>query len=246
MKIAYFDIFSGISGNMVLGALLDAGLEFDVLKEELSKLDLTGYQLQVEKTVKNGVSSTYLNVELEKDNHHHDDHDHHGRHLAEIEKIIVDSDLAAPVKEMSSRIFRRLAKAEAKIHNKDPEQVHFHEVGAVDAIVDIVGAAVGIHKLGIEQVIASRIHTGTGFVDCAHGRIPIPAPATLELLQNAPVYSTGIESELVTPTGAAIITTLADEFSSLPLMQIKSIGYGAGSRDLEIPNLLRVSIGELV
>lgn len=232
---------------MILGSLLNAGLELDRLKGELSKLDLTGYQLQVETAVKNGVSGTYLNVELEKDNHHHDDHeDHHGRHLAEIEEIIADSDFAAPVKEMSSRIFRRLAQAEAKIHNKDPEQVHFHEVGAVDAIVDIVGAAVGIHELGIDQVVASRIHTGTGFVDCAHGKIPIPAPATLELLQNTPVYSTGIESELVTPTGAAIITTLADEFGPLPLMQIKSIGYGAGSRDLEIPNLLRVSIGELV
>ncbi|MBM7623050.1 nickel pincer cofactor biosynthesis protein LarC [Sporohalobacter salinus] len=247
MKAAYFDIFSGISGNMVLGALLDAGLKLDILKKELSKLNISDYELQTEKVVKNGISGTYLKVKLSDDDHCHEDHEHqHGRHLSEIEDLIAESDLEESVKDLSTRIFRRLAESEARIHNTDPDQVHFHEVGAVDAIVDIVGTAIGIHKLGIKKVFASRIHIGTGFGNCAHGKIPIPAPATLDLLQDTPVYSTGIESELVTPTGAAIITTLAEEFGSLPLMQIRKIGYGAGSRNLEIPNLLRISTGKLV
>ncbi|MCK8824098.1 nickel pincer cofactor biosynthesis protein LarC [Fuchsiella alkaliacetigena] len=239
MQIAYFHIFSGISGNMILGALLDAGLELSNLAAELKKLGLKNYTLEVEKTVKKGVSGSYVEVKTAEDNSP-------ARDLADIRKIITTSQLDDTIQEQSLKIFQRLAEAEAKIHNTTPEEIHFHEVGAIDAIIDIVGAVIGIQHLGIEAIHCSRVHTGRGFVDCAHGRLPIPAPATLELLQGVPIYSTGIESELVTPTGAAIITTLAEQFGDLPLMRIESIGYGAGSRDLEIPNLLRISIGGLL
>jgi hypothetical protein len=241
VRVAYFDIFSGISGNMILGALLDMGLDLEFLKDELAKLDLDGYQLKLEKRVKNGITGAYLEVEV-RDNCDK----RHGRHLADIESLIEESELNREVKDLSKRIFRRLAEAEAKIHNRDIEEIHFHEVGAVDSIVDIVGAVIGIKSLGIEEIYASRVHTGTGFVNCAHGKIPVPAPATLELLRDIPIYSSGIQNELVTPTGAAIITTLAKKFAYLPLIKLEKIGYGAGSRDLEIPNLLRISIGELL
>lgn len=288
---AYFDMFSGISGNMVLGALIDLGLDLDDLNRELDKLGLSDeYEINVKTVIKEGISATYLEVELMADEdhkhehhphkgkdshshqhnhqHHKDDHDHkhtdghhchkddhqdedsaksvhshsHGRNLDDINSIIDNSSLSEVIKKKSKAIFLKLAEAEAKIHGTSIDKIHFHEVGAVDAIVDIVGSVIGMDLLGIEKIYGSKIHTGTGFVNCQHGKMPVPAPATMELLNNVPVYSTGIRSELVTPTGAAIITTLADDFLSRPEMEIKASGYGAGSRELEIPNLLRVNL----
>lgn len=265
---AYFDIFAGISGNMVLGTLLDLGLEQERLEEELEKLGLSNeYKIKSSKVLKEGISGTHVEVILtgEEDNnldhghhqdihnendHHHEHHEHehhhHGRNLSEINKIIDNSSLSASIKEKSKRIFLNLARAEAKIHGCDIEEIHFHEVGAVDAIVDIVGSVIGLELLNINRIYASRIHTGSGFVECAHGIMPVPAPATMELLTGIPLYSTGIEEELVTPTGAAIITTLAECFGDRPEMKIERTGYGAGSRELEIPNLLRVNIGSII
>lgn len=237
MKAIYFDCFAGISGDMTLGALVDAGLDIEMLKSELSKLNLMGYGISAEKVVKNGITGTRVNVEIEEQNAH--------RHLRHINEIIDNSTLDDDIKLTAEKIFLRLAEAEAKIHNTAIEKIHFHEVGAVDAIIDIVGAVIGIKLLGIEKIYASRIHVGSGFVECRHGKIPLPAPATAELLKNVPVYSTGIEGELTTPTGAAIITTLAESFGNMPLMNIRQIGYGAGTSDREIPNLLRVMVGEI-
>ena len=254
MKIAYFDCFAGVSGDMTLGALLDAGLDLDQLKIELKKLPLDGYHISAEKVMKKGISGTKFDVHLEdhdhtheQDHHHHHAHGHHHqphRGLKEIREIIESSTLDAKIKETALAVFTRLGEAEAKIHNKTVDEIHFHEVGAVDSIVDIVGAAIGLHLLGIDQVITSKIHIGTGTVECAHGTLPVPAPATLALLKDAPVHPTGIEAELVTPTGAAIMTTLVDRFGSAPPMTIQSIGYGAGYHDLPIANVLRVTIGE--
>ena len=258
MRIAYFDCFAGASGDMILGALLDAGLDLDTLKKELAKIHLHGYELQTNRSVKKGITGTKLDVLLDgKPDTPHTDHnqghvhknhghDHAHRNLGDITRLIEDSDLADTIKETAIRIFNRLAEAEARIHNKKVDEIHFHEVGAVDSIVDIAGAAIGLELLGIDQVVVSKIHVGTGTVECAHGTLPVPAPATLELLQGAPVYSHGIENELITPTGAAILTTLADHFGGMPAMKVTQTGYGAGFHDLPIANLLRVSIGESV
>jgi len=236
VKVAYFDCFAGISGDMTLGALVDAGLNLDDLKKELSKLNLTGYEISAEKVTKNGITGTKVNVAIEEQKAH--------RHLRHINEIIDNSALDDDIKQTGKQIFERLAVAEAKIHNTTIEKIHFHEVGAIDAIIDIVGAVIGVKLLGIEKVYASKIHVGRGFVECQHGKIPLPAPATTELLTGVPIYSTGIERELTTPTGAAIITTLAGSFGNMPEMTVEKTGYGAGSGDLEIPNLLRVIIGE--
>ncbi|MEW5924401.1 MAG: nickel pincer cofactor biosynthesis protein LarC [Candidatus Zixiibacteriota bacterium] len=238
MKAVYFDCFAGISGDMTLGALVDAGLDIEKLKAELIKLNLKGYSIGAEKVVKNGITGTKINIEIEEQNAH--------RHLKHINEIIDNSSLDDDIKQTGKKIFFRLAEAEAKIHNTIIEKIHFHEVGAIDAIIDIVGAVIGIKLLGIKKVYASRIHVGRGFVECRHGKIPLPAPATAELLKGVPVYSTGIEGELTTPTGAAIITTLAESFGNMPVMNIRQIGYGAGTSDREIPNMLRVMIGEVV
>ncbi|MGM0409888.1 MAG: LarC family nickel insertion protein [Bacillota bacterium] len=281
---AYFDIFSGISGNMVLGALLDLGLDYEEWKEELKKLGLEGeYNLINEKAEKHGIGGRYFQVELvdnkahghnhqhedDHDHHSHEDHAHdhdhdhehshhdhsedghshehghsHGRNLEDINKIIDNSGFSSNVKEKAKAIFLNLAKAEAKIHGEDINEIHFHEVGAVDAIVDIVGSVLGLEMLGIDKIYSSKLHTGTGFVNCDHGKMPVPAPATMELLEGIPVYSVGIEAEMVTPTGAAIISTLAESFGARKEMKIIKSGYGAGSRDLPIPNLLRVNLIE--
>lgn len=238
MKVAYFDCFAGISGDMILGALIDAGLDIENLKIELSKLGVDGWRISSEKVVKNGISGTKVKVITEEQHAH--------RHLKNIVQIIDDSSLDDTIKNDSKAIFERLAEVEAKIHNTTPDKIHFHEVGALDAIIDIVGAVAGITLLGIEKIYSSKIHVGTGFVDCAHGKIPLPAPATVELLKGIPIYSTGIENELTTPTGAAIISSLAEQFGANPSFQILSTGYGAGSRDLNIPNMLRLMIGEIV
>jgi uncharacterized protein (TIGR00299 family) protein len=234
--IAYFDCFSGISGNMVLGALLDAGLELERLEAELARLPISGYKLKVEEVKRCGMKGTHVAVEVSE----------HGveRHLHHIEEIITGSGLPDTVQQRGLAIFRRLAQAEAKVHGAPVESIHFHEVGAMDAIVDVMGAAIGLWLLGAEKAYASPVHVGRGTVKCAHGVLPVPAPATLELLQGAPIYGRDVDAELVTPTGAAILTTVAESFGETPLMRVKQIGYGAGTRELPIPNLLRLSIGE--
>ncbi len=236
MRIAYFDCFSGISGNMVLGALLDAGLELERLQAELAQLKLPGYRLAAELVRRGGLSGTLVRVDCEEQSAH--------RHLSDVEAIIDASELPAEVRQGSKAIFRRLAQAEAQVHGRPVEQVHFHEVGAIDAIVDIVGAAVGLWLLGVVGVFGSAVRVGRGTVQCAHGLLPVPAPATLELLRGVPIYGRDVEAELVTPTGAAILTALARGYGDAPPMRVERIGYGAGSRELPHPNLLRVTIGE--
>lgn len=236
MRIAYFDCFSGISGNMILGALVDAGLDVERLTAELAHLPISGYALRTEEVRRRGLRGTYVEVEVSEKGVE--------RHLHQIEEIIDGSDLPKAVKSRSQAIFRRLAEAEARVHGMPIDHVHFHEVGAMDAIVDVVGAAVGLWLLGIKRVYASPVHVGCGTVTCAHGTLPVPAPATQELLRGVPIYGRDVEAELVTPTGAAILTTLVEEFGGAPPMQVQQVGYGAGSRDLPLPNLLRVSIGE--
>jgi uncharacterized protein (TIGR00299 family) protein len=239
VKIAYFDCFAGASGDMILGALVDVGLSIEVLRSELQKLGLNGYDLQAEPVTKKGIAATQISILVDPGLHAH-----HHRHLHDIVQIIESSELDPGVKQVSILIFRRMAAAEAKVHRTAIESVHFHEVGAVDAIVDVVGAAAGLHQLGIEKVYCSPIHVGSGTVDCAHGTFPVPAPATAELVKNIPVYSTGVNAELLTPTGAAILTTVASEFRPLPELTVERLGYGAGTTDPPIPNLLRVFIGE--
>jgi len=236
MKIAYFDCFAGISGDMTLGALLDAGADEAKFRQELAKLQGIRFDLEIARVVRNGIQATDVRVLADEDHHH--------RRLKDITEIINSSTLSAAVKAQAVGIFRRLAEAEGAVHGTGPEEVHFHEVGAVDAIVDIVGASIGIELLEIEQVISSPLPMGSGFVEAAHGKIPLPAPATVELLKGVPVYSAGIEGELVTPTGAAIIRTLASGFGGIPSMTVRSIGYGAGKSEFPFPNVLRVLVGE--
>jgi uncharacterized protein (TIGR00299 family) protein len=238
MKIAYFDCFSGASGDMILGAMLDAGMPLALLRQELAKLGLSHYDISKTAVVKNGISGTQALVTVEQ-NHHH----HHHRHLEEITAIIEKSALAPTVKNDSLKIFRRLAEAEAKVHNTSIENIHFHEVGAMDAIIDVVGGVICIQALEIDAVICSPLHVGCGTVACAHGILPVPAPATAELILGKPVYATGIQGELLTPTGAAILTTMASDFGPLPPMTIEVIGNGAGTADRSIANMLRVFIG---
>src|SRR3990170_8919496 len=251
--IAYFDCFSGISGDMTLGALVDAGVSFEELWDELAKLGLEGYELRAERTTSKGIAGTRMHVDLHEHDHEHAEghghqqgHHHHERHLGEILGIIEAAAIAPRAKERASSIFRVLADAEAAIHGITPDKVHFHEVGAVDAIVDIVGAAIGLEILGVEQVYASAVPTGTGMVRCAHGLLPVPAPATLELLRraNAPLRGPQADGEMVTPTGAAILCALA-QFAQ-PKMKVSRIGYGFGTKEFPWPNALRLWVGEPV
>jgi uncharacterized protein (TIGR00299 family) protein len=237
MTVAYFDCFSGIAGDMILGALLDLGVGETVLKKELKKLPLTGYNLSVKKIECNHITATDVTIEVTEDQHH--------RSLSEITDIINKSSLQPKVKKLSQNIFTNLGKAEAKIHNVDIEEVHFHEVGAVDSIIDIVGSVIGVTLLGIETIICSPLPLGHGFVSCEHGMLPLPAPATVELLRGIPVYSVDRDQETVTPTGAAVITTLASRFGDMPLMKINHIGYGSGKLPSTYPSLLRIFLGEL-
>lgn len=241
MKTLYFDCFSGISGDMVLGALIDCGIDAEDFKMELAKLHLDGYSIDVTMSSKNGIRGTDVNVRLTDD---HEGHDHHHRNLRDIENIIDNSSLKQNVKDMAKSIFLRLAEAEGKIHCKAVDEVHFHEVGAVDSMVDIVGTAICIDMLGIERFVGSRVNTGMGFVSCQHGIIPVPGPATAELLKGVPVYSMDIQTELVTPTGAAILSTLCESYGPIPCMTVEKVGYGLGKKDIDIPNLLRVFIGD--
>jgi uncharacterized protein (TIGR00299 family) protein len=252
VKIAYFDCFAGASGDMIVGALIDAGVDFVRLKNELKKLHLRGYRLHASKKVKSGLNAVKFDVELLEASDHDHDHDrghgrkrrHDHRNLDAIVRILDESDLSKSVKEKSKAVFRRLAEAEAAVHGCAVNEIHFHEVGAVDAIVDIVGAVIGLDLLGVGEIRASSLHLGSGFVDCAHGRLPVPPPAVVELLKGVPAYSTDVKGELVTPTGAAILSTLAAGFGPFPEMRIERSGYGAGFKDLPIPNVLRLVIGE--
>ena len=239
MKIAFFDCFSGVSGDMVLGALIDLGLSQDFLREELNKISIEGYEIHVAKEKRMEVAGTRFKVELKK-------HDHHSRNFAEIKHLIESSGLSPSVKEKSIDIFQKLAEVEGRIHVKPPEQVHFHEVGAIDSIVDIVGGCIGIDFLGIQRAFSSPLPLGSGFVETRHGPLPLPAPATIALLKGVPTVGTDIRAELVTPTGAAIMVALAEGYGPSPAMEILSVGYGVGARNLsERPNLLRIIVGNM-
>ena len=237
MKIAYLDCFSGISGDMFLGALIDAGLPFEDLKRALGTLPIDGYHIEITREKRNSLFGTQFGVRLE--NREQED-----RGLREIQKIINESDLSKNVKDKSIKIFESIGREEGKIHNRSLDQVHFHEVGAIDSIIDIVGTVFGIEFLKINAIYASALPLGSGFVDTRHGRIPIPSPATIALLKGVPVYDSGLKHELVTPTGAALVKGLADSFGSMPSMMVDRVGYGVGSRDLpDRPNLLRIVMG---
>jgi pyridinium-3,5-bisthiocarboxylic acid mononucleotide nickel chelatase len=239
MKLAYFDCFSGISGDMVLGALVDAGLDIRQLESELRKLRFESWSISAERVKRKAIAATKVHVEAGPQHHH--------RHLSDILKMIDSALLAPRAAENARKIFQRLGEAEAKVHNTPIEKVHFHEVGAVDSIIDIVGAAIGFDLLGIESFSCSALDTGSGRVKTEHGILPVPAPATAELLRGAPTFSSGIEKELVTPTGAAIATTLSSSYGKMPPMRISSVGYGAGSADLaEQANVMRILIGDSV
>ena len=255
MKIAYFDCFSGISGDMILGALLDAGLALEDLNREIAKLGVEDVAIERESTARHAIAATRAKVCVAgtplADAEHHLDlsgeptHDHPHAHLKDITSRIADSRLDDVVKERSIRVFERLCAAEAEVHNAAPAEVALHEVGALDALIDVVGAVAGLQLLEVAEVCASPLRFGTGFVRCAHGRYPVPVPGVLALCRDVPTEQTDIRAELVTPTGAAIITTLAHSFGPQPPFCQQAVGYGAGRRDLEaIPNLLRLRLGE--
>ncbi len=237
MTVAYFDCFSGIAGDMILGALVDLGVDVMFLKRELAKLRLEGYDLQVRKVEVNHIAATDVTVVVTEEQHH--------RGLSDIVGLLNRSSLDEKVKNISKDIFSLLGRAEAKIHNVKVDCVHFHEVGAVDSLVDIVGSVIGVQALGIDTVVCSPLPLGHGFVSCAHGLLPLPAPATVEILKGVPVYSVERNQETVTPTGAAVISTLASGFGEMPMMKIARIGYGSGKIQSTYPNLLRVFLGQL-
>jgi len=238
MKLAYFDCFSGISGDMTLGALVDAGCELEILRAGLAGLQVPGWSISAEKVWKNGMAATFVRVVTEDQSMH--------RGLSAILEILGRSQLTEQVRKNAAAIFRRLGEAEAAVHDVPLEKIHFHEVGSVDAIVDIVGACIGFEALGIEKFSCSALNVGGGTAKMAHGVLPVPAPATAKLLQGKPTYSNGVRKELVTPTGAAIVATLCDSFGPQPAMSVSTIGYGAGSTDLEgQPNVVRIMVGEV-
>ncbi len=236
MNLAYFDCFSGISGDMTLGAMVDLGVPMDWLKRQLANLPIHEYSINSKKIERHGIQATRVGVEIQESHHH--------RTYTTIQELIHNSPITDTVKSRSLAIFDRIATAEAAIHGVPKEEVHFHEVGSVDAIVDIVGACLCLEYLEIEDVIASPLPLGGGFVRCQHGTLPVPAPATLEILKGVPVFSGPVENELVTPTGAAIIAEIASSFAGLPAIRVDAVGYGAGTREFERqPNLLRVVLG---
>lgn len=237
MKTLYFDCFAGASGDMILGAMVAAGVDPNFLREQLSLLPVKGFSVDFETVNRSGLSATYARVETA--------HEHKHRHLSDIKEIIEGSSLSGAVKQRAVQIFTRLAEAEARVHNEPVDHVHFHEVGALDAIVDVVGAAICFDALQIERFVCSPLHVGSGMVQMAHGKFPIPPPAVAELLKGVPFYSTDLKGELLTPTGAAIITTVCSEYGPIPQMTTDSTGYGAGTRQYEnFPNVLRVLVGE--
>jgi uncharacterized protein (TIGR00299 family) protein len=238
MKTLYFDCFAGASGNMILAALAALGVNEKELIRHLEMLDIVDFEIEFTTVDKSGISALHAEVKVP------DEHAH--RHLHQIVKIINDSRLPETIKERATKIFEKLAEAEAKIHGIEIERVHFHEVGAMDAIIDVVGACVGFEMLGIEKFACSKIHVGSGFAKMAHGTFPVPPPAVAELLKGAQIYSTDIEGELITPTGAAIIATVCDEFGRIPEMKVERTAYGAGTREYKnFPNVLRLIVGEV-
>ena len=239
MKIAYLDCFSGISGDMFIGALLDAGLSFEDLDKIIQDLPFDSFHLEMKQEARSQIFGTRFEVKMEGQ-------EQAPRNLEVIRNIIRKGSLSSEVKDKSIRIFEELASVEGKIHNKPPEEVHFHEVGAVDSIIDIVGTVYGLERLGVTSLFVSSLPLGSGFVETAHGRIPIPAPATTALLEGVPVYDSGTHHEMVTPTGAALVKGLATSFGSMPPMVVENIGYGVGTRDLsDRPNLARILIGHM-
>jgi pyridinium-3,5-bisthiocarboxylic acid mononucleotide nickel chelatase len=265
VKLAYFDCPSGAAGDMILGALVDAGVPFATLERELGGLDLAGYRMECSEVMKAGFRATKVHVHLDgyeegpgyfrrlpaPEGHAHLDANRADAHaaaghrgLAEILDILERSRLVPEVRDMASRIFRRLAEAEARVHGTTPERVQFHDVGAIDAIVDVTGSCLGLHLLGVDAVHFGTLPVGGGFVQGPHGRIPVPAPAVAELLRGFPTLDNGIRRELVTPTGAAILTTLAAGSGAMPAMRVTAVGYGAGTLELETPNVLRLFVGE--
>jgi pyridinium-3,5-bisthiocarboxylic acid mononucleotide nickel chelatase len=271
MRIGYLECFAGISGDMLMGALVDAGAPIELLQRAAASLGL-GAELRVTTVSRSGIQSTKIDVMVQgklhepaaatgpiehQHDHHHDQghkhehsahhHEHeHGRNLAQIRSLLTSADLTQRARDLSLSAFSLLAQAEGRIHGVPPEQVHFHEVGAVDAIVDIACCAAAADALDLDQWYCSPVNVGGGFVNCAHGRFPVPAPATAELLKHAPIYSAHVQVELVTPTGAALLRALDCRFESAPMMRVQSIGYGAGTRNPErFPNVLRVSLAEV-
>lgn len=277
MKILYFDCFSGISGDMTIASLVDAGGDANYMEEELKKLGMDNeYELKWDKVIKNGISSTKFDVVLVNDDHEHkhkhhththrhghghthehhdhlDDHDHdhghththHHRSYKDIVNLIQSAGFAEQVQNMALNIFRKIGEAEGRIHGMPLEEVHFHEVGAVDSIIDIVGVSILIHQLEIDQVQAAPVPVGGGKIHIDHGVYPVPAPATLEILRGVPIAESDLKAELTTPTGAAIIAVLAEEFGSMPSFKVNTIGYGAGTKTFpNHPNVLRTIIGE--
>lgn len=237
MKALYFDLIGGASGDMILGAMVDAGLSIDKLKELLSGLNLKEFDIQAKIVDKNGFTATKVDVLVTEQPPE--------RHLKEIKDIIQKSSLPPAVQNRALQIFERIAKTEATIHNKSIDQVHLHELGGTDTIIDITGTLLALDHLEISKIYASPVPLGKGFIKGAHGQIPLPSPATISLLKGIPIYGRDIDAELVTPTGAALLAELVDDFGPAPPMVLETVGYGAGGRDLPIPNLLRVFIGEI-
>jgi uncharacterized protein (TIGR00299 family) protein len=237
MKTLYFDCFAGCSGDMILGALVGAGVDPRALTEQLQSLGVNGWKIDFDKVDRSGISATHARVQVP--------HEHAHRHLKDIHKIIYESQLSDGVKDRAARIFSRLAEAEAQVHNLPIEKIHFHEVGALDAIIDVCGAAIGFELLGIEKFLCSALRVGTGMIEMAHGHFPIPPPAVASLLAGKPIYAGEVEGEFVTPTGAAIIVTVCEQFGPMPPMTTAATGYGAGTRDHKhFPNVLRMFVGE--
>jgi uncharacterized protein (TIGR00299 family) protein len=234
----YFDCFAGASGDMIVGALIDCGLDFEELKSRLATLNLAGYRLRTERIKKGEIAATRFVVEC-------DDRSQPARRLKDVCEVIAHSSLSEAQMLAAIHIFERLAEAEARVHQTSPHKVHFHEVGAVDSIIDVVGAVVGFDLLGVDRFVSSPLRVGFGTVRAAHGLLPVPAPGTAELLKGAPVYSGEVEGEFVTPTGAAIVTALCADYGRLPRCKIVGTGYGAGARDhKELPNVLRLFLFE--
>lgn len=236
MRVLYLDCFAGIAGDMLLAALLDAGADLSLVRKGLSSLPIEGYTLETGKGESCGIAAAYVHIKTTEQQPH--------RNLQDILDLIDQGDLTDSVKEKARQVFRRLAEAEAEVHRTTPEKIHFHEVGAVDSICDIIGCLIALESLQVDRVICSPLPLCSGTIQCEHGLLPLPAPATLQLLKGVPMRQTGIEGELVTPTGAVLAVTLAHSFSSMPGMIIERVGYGMGTRDLGIPNILRAIIGE--
>ncbi len=239
MRRAYMDCSSGISGDMMLGSLLDVGIPADQLFAELKKVEVGDYELRRVRAMRSGVAATQVEIKVGAKQP--------SRHMSDIEELIGKSALDGKVKSRALQVFSCLAEAEGKVHAKPPQKVHFHEVGAVDSILDIVGCSIGVEWLGVDEFSASTVNVGGGRVETQHGLYPVPAPASAELLRNVPTYSSGVEAELVTPTGAALLKSWVTRFGPMPAMKVDRIGYGAGSRDIpRQPNVVRLMVGEAV